>query len=171
MNQSITINNNKFAIEYHPAKVVHSDKYSERDVFVTNSYFAFTPKHDIVFRENQTGHEFFFTVEYSKIRTYVGQEVDLITLDTKIIGYLSKAGNDYYYLTNKFAQILNMGIDWKWVLLIEILLGIALFFNKDYTQQGYLVCSLFTIPFVYWIGMRILNFYLEKKVDEVVSKG
>jgi hypothetical protein len=171
MNQSITINNSKYPIEYYPAKVVHSDKYSERDIFVTNNYFAFTPKHDIAFKENQTGCEFFFTVEYSKIITYVGQEVDLITLDKKIIGYLSKAGNDYYYLTNNFAKILNIGINWKWILLIEILLGIALFFNNDYTQQGYLVCSLFAIPIIYWIGMRVYNVYLRKMIDNVISRG
>jgi hypothetical protein len=127
MNDSIQIHNQTFKIEYHPATVVQSEKYEERSTF-SNNYWAFTPKHDIAFRVKDTDEDFFFTTEYSRIRAYVGQEVALITLDKKIIGFLNTKSNDYYYLTNRFARILGFGINWKWILLVEILIGMNLFF-------------------------------------------
>lgn len=171
MNNSIQINNQTFAIEYYPATVVHSDKYNETNYFTFNNYNANTPSHDITFRENQTGHEFFFTVEYSKMKAYVGQNVDLITLDKKIIGYVSNSTNNYYYLTNQFAKILQLGIHWKWIVSLEISLAISLYFNTDYSLQNYLIGFFFFIPIVYRVGMRFFNLYIEKKIDKVVSKS
>lgn len=168
MNNSIQIHNQTFEVDYHPATVIQSDKYEERS-FISNSAWSFTPKHDIAFRVKNTDQEFFFTTEYSKIRAYIGQEVALITLDKKIIGFLNTKSNDYYYLTNKFARILGFGINWKWILLVEILIGICLFFVKEYSLQKNIAISLFIIPAIYWILMRIYNLYLEKKIDKVIQ--
>jgi hypothetical protein len=169
MNDSIQIHNQTFKIEYHPATVVQSEKYEERSTF-SNNYWAFTPKHDIAFRVKDTDEDFFFTTEYSRIRAYVGQEVALITLDKKIIGFLNTKSNDYYYLTNRFARILGFGINWKWILLVEILIGMNLFFIEEYAQQ-YIVITLFAIPVIYWIGMRLYNLYLEREIDRVIVEG
>ncbi|PWK28840.1 hypothetical protein LV89_00393 [Arcicella aurantiaca] len=170
MNNSIQIHNQIFEIDYHPATVVQSDKYEESS-FITNNSWSHTPKHDLAFRLKNTDQEFFFTTEYSAIRAYVGQEVHLITLNKKIIGFLNTKSNDYYYLTNKFARILGFGVSWKWILLIEILLGIALFSTKEYSPRSTIILALFIVPAIYWILMRIYNLYLEKKIDKVVSNG
>jgi hypothetical protein len=170
MDNSFQIHNQTFEIEYYPATVIQSDKYEERSPF-SNNYWAYTPKHDIAFRVKDTDREFFFTTQYSRIRVYIGQEVALITLDKKIIGFLSTTSNDYYFLTNKFARILGFGIDWKWILLIEVLIGMSLFFVKEYSQQQYIVIALFTIPVMYWIGMRFYNLYLERQIDKAIQEG
>ena len=168
MNNSIEINNQTYTIGYYPATITHSDKYSERNPFAPSSYFNYTPKHDIAFKTTRTGEEHFFTVDFSRIRAMIGQEVSLIVLDKYVIGYVNNSTNDYYYLTNQFAQTLKLGIHWKWILLVEILIAIGIFFTKNYLQT-YLILSFLIIPITYWIGMRIINLYLEKKIDEVVK--
>ena len=167
MNNSIEINNQTYTIGYYPATITHSDKYSERNPFAPSSYFNYTPKHDIAFKTTRTGEEHFFTVDFSRIRAMVGQEVSLIVLDKYVIGYVNNSTNDYYYLTNQFAQTLKLGIHWKWFLLVEILIAISVFLLKI-IHQSYLLYSIFAIPILYVAGMRIFNSYLEKKIDEVV---
>ncbi len=170
MNNSIKINNQTYTIGYYPATITHSDKYSERNPFATSSYFNYTPKHDIAFKTTRTGEEYFFTVSYSRIRAIIGQEVSLIVLDKYVIGFVNNSTNEYYFLTNQFAQILGLAIDWKWILLIEILLGIGVFLSQDYLQT-YLVLSFLVIPITYWIVMKFFNVYLERKIDEVIRKS
>jgi hypothetical protein len=170
MNNSIEINNNTYAIGYYPATITHSDKYGERNFFAVSSYFNYTPKHDIAFKTTRTGEECFFTLSYSNIRATIGQEVSLIVLDKYVIGYVNNSSNDYYYLTNQFVQLLGLGVDWKWILLIEILLGIGIFLSQYYLQT-YLVLSFLVVPITYWITMRLYNLYLEKKIDKVVRNG
>ena len=167
MNNSIEINNQIYNIDYCPATIIHSDRYSERNPFASSNYFNYTPKHDIAFKTTRTGEEHFFTVNYSRIRAIIGQEVSLIVLDKYVIGYVNNSTNDYYYLTNQFAQTLKLGIHWKWFLLIEILLVISVFLLKI-IHHSYLLYSIFAIPILYVSGMRIFNLYLEKKIDEVV---
>ncbi len=170
MNNSIEINNKTYTIGYYPATITHSDKYSERNPFASSSYFNYTPKHDIAFRTTRTGEEYFFTVSYCRIRATIGQEVSLIVLDKYVIGYINNSTNDYYYLTKEFAQTLKLGIHWGWVVLVEILLGIGLFFCPEQIQ-GSLVLSFIAVPIIYWVSMRFFNSYLEKKIDEVVLNG
>lgn len=167
MNNSIEINNQTYTIGYYPATITHSDKYRERNPFASSSYFNYTPKHDIAFKTTRTDEEYFFTVSYSRIRAIIGQEVSLIILDKYVIGYINNSSNDYYYLTKNFAQILKLGIYWGWIVLIEILLALGLFFNSAYTQS-YIAYAIFAIPILYIAGMRFFNYYIEKKIDEVV---
>jgi hypothetical protein len=168
MNNSIQIHNQIFEIEYYPATVIQSDKYQESSFF-TNNAWSLTPKHDIAFRLKNIDHEFFFTTEYSRIRAYVGQEVALITLNKKIIGFLNTKSNDYYYLTNKFARILGFGVSWKWILFVEILLGMCLFIIEERSLQRTIALNLFIVPAIYWLLMRIYNLYLEAKIDKVIK--
>ena len=170
MSNSIEINNQTYTIGYYPATISHSDKYSERNPFAPSSYFNYTPKHDIAFKTTRTGEEHFFTVDFSRIRATIGQEVSLIVLDKYVIGFVNNSTNDYYYLTNKFAQILQLGIHWKWIILVEVLLILGLFFDSFQTQS-YLLYSIFALPILYVAIMRIYNFYLEKKIDKVVRNG
>lgn len=101
----------------------------------------------------------------------IGQEVSLIVLDKYVIGYINNSNNDYYYyLTKEFAQTLKLGIHWRWIVLVEILLALGLFFNSAYAQS-YIAYSIFAIPILYVAGMRFFNFYIEKKIDEVVLNG
>ena len=141
MNNSIKINDQTYTIGYYPATITHSDKYSERNPFAPSNYFNYTPKHDVAFKTTRTGEEYFFTVNFSSIRATVGQQVSLIVLDKYIIGYVNDSTNDYYYLTNQFVHILGLGIDWKWILFVEILIVTALFLDQDYLQT-YLFSSL-----------------------------
>jgi hypothetical protein len=170
MNNILQIHNKTFEIEYYPATVLQSDKYEEQSPFSNNSW-AFIPKHDIAFRLKDTNREFFFTTEYSRTRAYVGQEVALITINKKIIGFLSTTSNDYYFLTNKFAKIIGFGINWKWILVLEALIALNLFIFTEQIEQQYIVLTLFIIPFIYLIGMRLYNLYLERKIDRAIQDG
>jgi hypothetical protein len=149
MNNLLQIHNKTFEIEYHPATVIQSDKYEEQSLFSNNSW-AFIPKHDIAFRLKDTNREFFFTTEYSRGRAYVGQEVALITVNKKIIGF---------------------GIDWKWISVLEILIGLSLFIFTEHIEQHYIVLTLFIIPFIYLLVMRLYNLYLEIKIDRAIQDG
>lgn len=170
MNNHILINNQTYTISYYPATITHSDKYSETSLFASTSYFNSMPKQDIAFKITLTGEEHFFTIPYGRIPATVGQEVSLIVLDKSVIGYINNSNNEYYFLTNQFAKLLGLGIDWKWILLIEILLGIGIFLSQGYLQT-YLSLSFLIVPITYWITMRLFNLSIQNKIDGVVQNS
>jgi hypothetical protein len=65
---------------------------------------------------------------------------------------------------------MGLEVDWKWILALEILIGLSLSFIKD-NQREITLISLFVIPVIYLIGMRLYNFYFEKIIDETIQEG
>jgi hypothetical protein len=163
----------KLNIELSPATIVHIDKHSRSGVFTDDRFFplaANTLHTNIVFQLKESNKVLPLNVRDMQLPLYNMQEVDIITANQFVIGYVDVESEEYYYFTNDFCKAAGIGfIDIASWLTGILVAGCMLTIIKD----EYAGLFAFILLFALWISTvtlkTILNKKIESNMDEILK--
>jgi hypothetical protein len=171
MERKLILGQKEMAVEYVQATIVHSNKYNKGYGFYIFHFFFSSLVQEIVFKLKYTNKDCRFKLANSDIPAYVGQEVTLITIDYNVIGYVDNDSYHYYYLTNRFSDLFNIGnLSMRLILTLLLLIVVSYFYLPTHIKYLSIYIA-FLIPFLYWIYQLGLNYFIKRKIDKVVQNS
>jgi len=163
----------KLNIELSPATIVHIDKHSRPGIFTDDRFMplaANTLHTRIVFQLKESNKVLPLNVRDIQLPLYNMQEVDIITANQFVIGYVDIESEEYYYITNDFCRAVGIGFidNASWLAGI-VAAGCILTIIKN----EYAALFAFILLFIIWISTvslkTILNKKIESNMDEILK--
>jgi len=156
---------NKLNIELSPATIVHVNKHNRPGIFTTDPQHA-----NVVFKLKASDKILPLEVHNMKLPLYTTQEVEIISANQFIIGYVDIKSEEYYYLTNDFYKAAGIGfIDIvSWLTGILVVGGMLTIIKNEYAAL-----FAFVLLFAIWILnltlKTIVNRKIENNMDELLK--
>jgi hypothetical protein len=157
-------------IELSRATVLQIDKYARTGIFTDDRFFPLTTNTmltNIIFQLKNTNKTLPLYVRNMQVPLYDKQEVDIISANNFIIGYVDVANEEYFYTTDDFSKISGIKIPEKftWIIGITAAITVATILKNSYTP--FLACLLLLAA---WLLHSIINFTLNKKIENEIDE-
>jgi len=124
---TLLFNDEELEFTLHNATVIHADKYSETTGGWGNAPVRSHLYTDLVFRSSDTNEDWPMTVNERNLPVYNGQKVMVMGLQGRIIGYVDKQSNKYYYTRDEFSSFVKAGMPVYYIWIIGIIGGLVAF--------------------------------------------
>lgn len=165
--------NNKLNIELSPATIVHIDQQNTPGIFTDSRFRPLAPdalSANVVFQLKDSNKIFPVHVQNRQLPLYNMQEVDIISANQFVIGYVDIKSEEYYYITNDFYKAAGIGfidmISWLTGILVA---GCMLTLVKN----EYAALLALILLLAIWISnvtvKTVLNQKIENNMDELLK--
>lgn len=164
--------NNKLNIELSPATIVHVDTQCGHGLLTDQHFFPLlsrTPQTNVVFQLKDSNKILPFDVQNIKLPLYNMQEVDIISANQFVIGYVDVKSEEYYYITDDFYKAAGIGF----IDMLSWLAGILVVgFMLTFIKNDYAAILAFATLFIIWMVnvtiKTVLNRKIENNMDELL---
>jgi len=161
------------SIELHPATVMQVDKYARTGIFTDDRFLPFTANAlhtNIVFQLKDTEATQPLNVRDVQLPLYNKQEVDIISANEFIIGYVDVKNEEYYYITNNFCKVMGLTIPvfFTWIIGITAAVTAMIIIKNNYAPL--FATMLLVVTWLMHISIKfILNRKIENEIDECLK--
>ena len=164
----------KVNIELHPATIMHVDKYARNGLFTDDRFLPLTANTlhtEVIVKLKNADETLPLSVRDKQLPLHKKQEVDIISANKCIIGYVDVKREEYYYFTNNFCKITGFNIPAffiTWVTGFVASASILIFMESDY--KAIFACMLLMLTCILHITVKlILNRKIESEIDECMQ--
>lgn len=166
---SILVAKRNLSVSLHPATVIHADKYTDTRGGAFDLPVRTTLHNEVVFRSKQTHEDWPIHISGRNLPIYSNQDVIVIAVEEKIMGYVDSQTGKYYYTSTNFFGNFDLGISLYKIWLVGIITAIACFFLlPDGWKALCLVPLVITFGF-YRIHKTIVNQSALKAMNDFLS--
>jgi hypothetical protein len=161
--------NKDLDIQLLPATIVQIDKYAKTGILRDERFVPFSINQfytNIVFQLQQTGKTLPLDVKNIQLPLYNKQEVDIISANQFIIGYVDVKSEEYYYITNDFYKAAGMQFLEVLTWLVSIIATITILTIIKNSYALLFACSLLMLT---WLANIIIKSVLNKKIENAID--
>lgn len=165
---TLLFNEEELEFTLHNATVIHADKYSETSGGWGNAPVRSHLYTDLVFRSSDTNEDWPVTINGRNLSVYNGQKVMVMGLQGRIIGYVDKQSNKYYYTRDEFSSFVKVGMPVYYIWIIGIIGAMAVFMFTTDESDIRLLYAL--IPFgVAWLIAIIQKQMISNRIMQLID--
>lgn len=147
------------------------EKYARKGMFTDDRFLPLTARNlhtDVIIKLKDSNKTLPLSVRDKQLPLHNKQEVDIISANQCIVGYVDVKREEYYYITNNFCKVIGSNIPLffiTWVSGIVAAASTLIFMKND--LRPLLASTLLLATFLLYTAFKLtLNRKIENEIDE-----
>ncbi|MEP6465959.1 MAG: hypothetical protein ABJB05_06620 [Parafilimonas sp.] len=164
----------KVNIELYPATIIQVNTSARKRIFTDEKFYQLTAntlRRDVIIKLKNSNKTLPLNIRNKQLPLHKKQEVDIISANKCIIGYVDVKKEEYYYLTNNFCKVIGFNIPAffiTWITGIVAAASTLIFIENNY--KPLLAGILLMLTFMIHVSIKsILNKKIENEIDECMK--